>query len=331
MFAARIPGVARATTFATVLAVACVAHGRAPDIAAFVLVEDISPSDLDIMRMDANGEDVSNLTRHGALDTHPEWSPNGRQVAFSSNRDGDYNLYLMDADGSNLRRLTDGPDFEQNPTWSPTGREIAYVTVSPGVDGIYVVDVARGAAREVAVQPPGIWALGGAPRWSPDGAEIAFTVQWGGGTDIWVMEADGSNARNLTGNADDPMQEDWLPSWSPDGRRIAFASARDDEPNNMDIYSMGSDGSDTRRLTKGAAADVCPAWAPDGSAIAFISTRNDEPGVYMMRVDGQDQRLLRLFERRVSSIDWFDPATLSIDAVRKRPFTWGWLKRMARR
>ncbi len=144
--------------------------------------------------MEGSGANVTNLTRHPALDVSPVWSPSGRHVAFASWRDGDANVYVMEPDGSNLRRLTDGPQFDQSPTWSPSGKEVAFASDA----GISVIDVASGAMREVTTDPPGISALGGGPRWSPDGATIAFTVQWRGGADIWTMDADGGNRRNLT-------------------------------------------------------------------------------------------------------------------------------------
>ena len=243
-------------------------------------------------------------------------------MAFASWRDGGANVFVMEPDGSNLRRLTDGPQLDQSPTWSPSGKEVAFASDA----GNSVIDVASGAMGVVSMGPPGHWALGGGPRWSPDGATIAFTVQWRGGADIWTMDADGGNRRNLTDNADDPKQEDWLPAWSPDATRMVFTSIRGDGPINADIYSMRRDGSDVHRLTRHPWADVYPAWAPGGDSIAFISTRDNEPGVYKMGVDGDDQRPLQLFERTIRSIDWFVPEVLSVSAVGKRPFTWGWLK-----
>ena len=179
----------RVVAFAILVGVAWIVRGRVPDTPSFVFVEDVSGADLDVIRMDGEGGNVTNLTGHLALDLSPVWSPNGRQVAFASWRDGDANVYVMDPDGSGLRRLTDGPQLDQSPTWSPSGKEIAYTAGS----GIYVVDVGSGAVREVTTDPPGIWALGGGPRWSPDGATIACTVQCRGGTDIWTMDADGGN------------------------------------------------------------------------------------------------------------------------------------------
>ncbi|MEO2004685.1 MAG: hypothetical protein ABGY41_11360 [Candidatus Poribacteria bacterium] len=102
---------------------------------------------------------------------------------------------------------------------------------------------------------------------------------------------------------------------------MVFTSIRGDGLINADIYSMRRDGSDVHRLARHPWADVYTAWAPNWHSIAFISTPDNEPGVYMMDVDGEDQRPLQLFERRVRAIDWFDPGALSVSAGGKRPFT----------
>ena len=68
--------------------------------------------------MDADGSNQRNLTRHPASDALPNWSPDGSQIAFDSDRDGDLNVYVMDADGGNIRQLT-RTKFATAPKWSP--------------------------------------------------------------------------------------------------------------------------------------------------------------------------------------------------------------------
>ena len=74
-------------------------------------------------------------------------------------------------------------------------------------------------------------------------------------------------------------------AWSPDGTHIAFSSSREDD--NVDIYTMRSDGTDITRLTTDAAYDNFPTWSPDGSEIAFVrGTGGDEYDIYVMNADG---------------------------------------------
>ncbi len=69
--------------------------------------------------MNADGSGVTNLSNHRADDFGPAWSPDGSRIAFSSDRDGNFEVYVMNADGSGQTRLTDNPGIDTNPAWSP--------------------------------------------------------------------------------------------------------------------------------------------------------------------------------------------------------------------
>ena len=224
---------------------------------------------------------IRRLTAHSALDYYPSWSPDGRHIAFQSDRDDNWEIYVMGSDGSNLRNLTAHSASDYYPSWSPDGRHIAFESWDDGNGGIYVMGSDGSNLRNLTAHS----ARDSSPSWSPDGRHIAFQSDRDDNWEIYVMGSDGSNPRRLTARS----ARDFSPSWSPDGRHIAFTSYRDD---NYDIYVMGSDGSNLRRLTDGWVADWFPSWSPDGRHIAFGSRRDGNFEIYVMGSDGSNPRNL---------------------------------------
>ena len=167
--------------------------------------------------------------------TDPSWSPDGRWIAFISDRPKGLtpNLYTMRSNGEGVIRLAAA---DANPSWSPDGGRIAYED-----DGhVYVID-ADGADRVRLVE-------GGSPSWSPDGGRIAYEDDGA----VYVIDADGADRVWLV--------EGGSPSWSPDGGRIAY---EDDGQ----VHVMTSEGRYLRQLTRYGGAN--PAWSPDGRRIAY--------------------------------------------------------------
>ena len=93
---------------------------------------DIWGGNWEVYVMTPDGANLINLTKHPAKDGSPDWSPDGNQIAFSSNRDGNREVYVMNADGTNPINLTNHPARDGGPAWSPDGTRIAFSTNRDG-------------------------------------------------------------------------------------------------------------------------------------------------------------------------------------------------------
>jgi Tol biopolymer transport system component len=262
--------------------------------------------------MDSDGSNVSLLTSNPAYEWDPTWSPDGKQIAFASDRDDpkpyecaniglytcNFEIYVMDAKGDNTVRLTNNPAYDDSPAWSPNGKQIAFLSDREDPInwnfGIYVMNA---DGTDVSLIKSGV-GFGAKPTWSPDGKKIAYGIYVNGNSEIYVMNADGSGEVNLTKNS----SYDSGSTWSPDGKYIAFASNRDDpnlatcgngnrgvEDCDFEIYVMNADGGNVTRLTNSATGDQMPTWSPDGERIAFVSRRDGNSEIYLMNTDGSNQ------------------------------------------
>ena len=237
----------------------------------------------EIYTMNPDGTDQRRLTNEKSPDEAPAFPPDGKHIAFMSQRAGGFEIFVMNANGSEQRQLTHFTELGRGavaPTWSPDGKRIAFSTRIPPI-AIYVINADGTDARKVSDDG------GGAsnPAWSPDGRKIAFNSRRSGKAQIYVMDANGGNVCRLTtGDAVDRM-----PAWSPDGKLIAFESDRDGEGK---IFVMNADGSNAHRVSAQPGADSHPWWSPDGTQIVFHKTVLGHGQVYVMDADGSHTRRL---------------------------------------
>jgi TolB protein len=293
-----LPGRSASRLVLALLGVACfidVAAAQRPVVGRFAYVGGDGGEDFDIYVSDASGEGLEDLSRNDAWETAAVFSPNGRLLAFYSDRDGDksmpwgernFEIYVMNTDGSGVRRLTHHDGWDAHPSWSPNGRRIAFDSWRDGDGDIYVMDADGGGVRNLTNTDTDE----DFPVWSPNGRLILFSgTRHRPEPDLYVMDADGGNVRRLTHTGFNVPGD-----WSPNGQKIVFQ--RD-----ADIFVIDADGSGEHRLLRGNS----PRWSFDGRHVVF--DRGNRP--WIMNADGSDPRQVPVsFSRNsLGPTDWARP------------------------
>ena len=162
--------------------------------------------------MNVDGSGLVNLTNaSSSADFFPNWSADGSQVGFTSDRDGNAEIYVMNADGSNQTRLTKIPADSVHPRWSPDSKQIVFA--HGPTDGRYEIYLmkADGSDPSALTDSPGALDNNFGARWSADGMQIIFWSERDGDAELYVMNADGSAQTRLTDNPADDVSPDWSP------------------------------------------------------------------------------------------------------------------------
>jgi len=125
-----------------------------------------------VYRLDIESRELVNLTQDASSDTDPEWSPDGSQIVFVSNRDFPGGLFggdicVMDADGGNVLKLTQSDGSCQAPSWSPDGRTIAYVTDRSGIVSIHLMDPVGQLDLNTTAGDPQLESYHSGVKWQP--------------------------------------------------------------------------------------------------------------------------------------------------------------------
>ena len=211
-----------------------------------------------------------------ATTTNPVFTPDGRDIVFSSGPFGNPSLWRVPVSGtSSPERLPFG-ERGANPVISRQGN-LAYTTGEGELD-IWRVDlpITDGAAVKLISSSR----LENEARYSPDGDSIAFVSTRSGSLEIWRCDADGSNPVQLT-SLGAPLTT--RPRWAPDGKSIAFHS---DAEGHFDVYVVNADGGAPRRLTSDPSVDASPTWSRNGKWIYFNSRRTGDFQCFKMPAGG---------------------------------------------
>ncbi len=241
---------------------------------------------------------LTRLTFDDGLQIGAEWSPDGRLIAYSSDRSGKFDIWIQQVSGGDPVQITKGPGHHWQPDWSPDGKYIAYRS-EEGEGGLYIVPALGGEGLERKIASFGYY-----PRWSPDSSQILFRTHFAGvlpTTDkFYLVGLDGSPPREvLAGFISEKRLPAFSAAWHPDGKRITVlfvgpglstdfwtvpvaggVGVRSEiAPEILKQLREASSGSGILR-----GMDLC-SWAPSGNAIYFGRSFRGARNLWKMTID----------------------------------------------
>lgn len=257
--------------------------------------------DFDVYTMKPDGTGVVQVTNDPGRDFNPRWSPDGSKIAFSSNRDGDFDIWVTNADGSGAPVQVTSTDVgEFVPTWTADGLQIVFQRYFPlALAEIWIANATGGGESKLAD--------GYLPAASSRGRKVAYTGR--SDRDIHVLNLGDGTDQKLGGTFDDAE-----PNWSPKGNDLVLSGATESDLF-YDTYVMHADGSQIVQLTDtdSPLQEGSPVWSPDGSRIAIGVCEFTPAGVQLscsiqtMKPDGSDLTPIEIqgaLYRVGGRIDW---------------------------
>ncbi len=225
----------------------------------------------DMFIIDRDGSNEQRLTEDAALDGNHSWAPDGRHLAFTSNRSGNAEIHVIDIVTREIRQLTRNiglREWAAGPDWSPDGKYIAYRQAKPprGLTTIYVMN-ADGKRAQPLVRADNWYR--GSPRWSPDSKSVMYVealYEPGQGfkllTNNLVIQKHGTKARRIL-----ETPKDWLihsACWMDNGKQVLIGAEPLDAPNRqIDIYRYNLANDNITNLTNHPQDDYSPDWISD--------------------------------------------------------------------
>jgi Tol biopolymer transport system component len=219
---------------------------------------------------------LKRLTELPGAESHPDISPDGRQILFSSAAAGNRDVYLLRVGGAQPINLTPKSEADdEQATFSPDGERIAFRSDREG-GGIFVMGATGESVRRVTSD-------GFDPAWSPDGKLLAYSTEavvdpYARSTraQLWTVDiGSGKTSKLLEGDAVQP-------TWSPDGRRIAYWANTGGQ---RDIWIVDAAGGTPVAVTQDAATDWSPEWSPDGAWLYFASDRGGTMNLWRIAIE----------------------------------------------
>lgn len=241
--------------------------------------EDLSPLQKDNGQVKINVSEPQLLIASGS---HPEWSPDGMQIAYTGYSDETrQDIFIASKDGSAVQQMTFETSYDNHPFWAPDGRSLGFSSNRIDDQEYYIFTISVDDKEIKQISPDTVLVQAG--DWSPDGHSIVYDGLFStnskgdflGLTDVTT----GKTEYFLV----DRTYEGW-PKFSPDGSQIVFESLGE---NIYNIWTINTDGSNLTQIT--TEGGEYPTWSPDGEWILFSNKVSGGYDLFIIKSNGSDK------------------------------------------
>ncbi len=234
----------------------------------------------ELYMMDVDGYKPIRLTNHRSIVLNPDFSPNRKELIFTSYNQENPDLYRKEIYTGRESRVSLKPGLNISGRYSPDGREIALTLSKDKNSEIYLLGTDGTIHRRLTNH----YSIDVDPSWSPEGDRIAFVSDRRGNPNIFIVDVHTLEVTRLTFEG----KYNATPAWSPKGGRIAYSRM---DNGVFNVFTIREDGTDERQLTFGSGSKEHPRWSPDGRFLIYSNDLKDgEKSIWIMRADGTGGR-----------------------------------------
>jgi len=270
----------------------------------------------DLFVMDLASRKSINITPETdfAIYPHIRWSPDGKRMAFASNRTGKFSIYSMPSSGGEATLLCDHKYSDSDPEWSPDSRYIAFTSLIKGQDhGVFIVPSKGGEPVQICDLEESVESS--SHDWSPDGEKIAFVSSSKGSYDIGLYDVGRRRVEWIT----DSRHESVGPSWSRDGKFLGFLVSRE---GNVSI-AIRSKEETTRFFEAGPGIHSRVRFTVDSGSVVFIYSGPKNPlDLWILNLaDGTARQLTNSLPPSISPEIFVAPRIVKYPTFDRRPIS----------
>ncbi len=259
-----------------------------PDGQSFVYVASNNDENSDLYIYSFDNKQSIQVTKTDSSEWTPSWSPNGKYIAFISDRDGNRDLYIYNVKKGTTKKIISGNVIEATPSWHPNSRKILFVRLAPSNQARTMYETSLKGAEKKLNNENGWSQI--YPNLSPNGNLLLYGAkEMKKGQFFHIYKKDLKNDK-ITQLESEPLVS-YNPIWSKDGSKIVFIHQKEPSISTAAIYMMNPDGSELKKLLDCEVGCFNARISPDNTTIIYKNGwAENNKGIYLLDIETQRTR-----------------------------------------